>query len=189
VPPLSDRPIVTFDLDGVLCRPPLGINPGRNMTKDRAKAGARGLLWRTERVRYVGRRPMLGAREGFLLLSETYDCRVLSARSEEARDLTASWFRRWFGALPELNLRPDWRESPAAFKTRRVVELGAVAHFEDDPHTAAWLAELLPAVFLVDWWRNRWLSGIPNLHRIEAISDAAAELAEVSGARAGVAGV
>jgi hypothetical protein len=183
VPPSPPRPIITFDLDGVLCRPPLGINPGRNLSKDRAKEGARGLLWQAERFRYIGRRPMPGARAGFLLFNETYDCRVLSARSEAARGLTESWFRRWFGMVPALNLRPGWRESPAAFKARRVVEIGAVAHFEDDPHTAAWLAELLPAVFLVDWWRNRWLHGLANVHRIREIGEAAAEIANVSGVR------
>ena len=70
-----------------------------------------------------------------------------------------------------LNLRPGWREKPAQFKARRVAALTPIAHFEDDPHTAAWLAELLPAVFLVDWPRNRWLE-LPNVHRIKRLEEA-----------------
>jgi hypothetical protein len=163
--------VLTFDLDGVICRPPLGINPGKGKGKRRDGEGTKNLLWRTERWRYLGRKPMPGAREGFLLLSEHYDCKVLSARSLEAHDLTLRWFDRHNGVRPELHLRPDWHEKPAQFKVRMVTELRSVAHFEDDPHTAQWLGELLPAVFLVDWRRNRWLDAA-NIHRIQTLADA-----------------
>ena len=39
-----ERPILTFDLDGVLCRPPFGINPGRNIDKARKREGRRTFL-------------------------------------------------------------------------------------------------------------------------------------------------
>lgn len=176
------RPVVTFDMDGVLCRPPFGINPGSNQGKPRTSEGHKSLLWRTERIRYLGRRPMPGAREGFALLARTYDCRVVSARSEEARGLTEAWFSRWFGVVPEIHLRPHWRESSAGFKARRVPELGAVAHFEDDPHTASWLADLIPAVFVVDWPRNRWLTGPANLYRVQDLAGAVPHLDALPGA-------
>lgn len=171
----TKKPVLTFDLDGVLCRPPLGINPGRGRTKRRDGEGTKSLLWRTERWRYAMRRPMPGAVEGFRLLSDRFDCQVVSARSAEAEEFTRSWCRRYLHTDPALNLRPDWREKPAQFKARRVVELGGVAHFEDDAHTARWLAELVPVVFLVDWWRNRWLEG-PNIVRINRLADALPEL-------------
>lgn len=167
----AKRPVLTFDLDGVICRPPFGINPGKGQTKSRDGMGTKNLLWLTERWRYLGRKPMPRARQGLELLAERFDCQVVSARSVDAQPYTAAWFRRHIGMEPPLNLRPDWREKSAQFKARRIVELGAVAHFEDDAHTAKWVAELLPAVFLVDWWRNRWLEG-PNIHRIERIEDA-----------------
>lgn len=167
----GQRPVVTLDLDGVLCRPPLGINPGRGRSKRRDKAGTKSLLWLSERWRYAGRGPMPGAKEGFLALSQRFDCHVLSARGEAARKPTEAWLQRHLGVVPDLSLRPDWHETPAQFKVRRVRELGAIAHFEDDPHTAAWLAERLPAVFLVDWWRNRWLDD-PRVHRIRRIAEA-----------------
>jgi hypothetical protein len=168
---MTNRLIVTFDLDGVLCRPPFGINPGSGRHKRRDTPGKRGPLWLTERWRYLGRRPMPGAAEGFRLLAARYDCRVVSARGEQARALTERWLQRYLGAVPPLYLRPHWRETSAAYKARLLPELGAVAHFEDDPHTARWLADLLPAVFLVDWPRNRWLEG-PRLHRIPTIAAA-----------------
>ena len=168
---MANRPILTFDLDGVLCRPPLGLNPGRGHHKSRDGEGTKSLLWRTEKWRYAGRKPMPGAVDGLRSLGETFDCRVLSARSEDARPLTERWFLRHFGFVPELNLRPDWHEKPAQFKVRRITELGAIAHFEDDPHTAQWIAELVPDVFLVDWWRNRRLQGT-NIHRIHRLADA-----------------
>ena len=166
----SDRPVLTFDLDGVLCRPLLGINPGRNVNKKRSLEGRDSPLTATERFRFAGRQPMPGAREGFLWLNETYDCQVLSARTAQARTMTEAWLQRWFGRVPQVHLREGTAESPAAFKVRRAQELGAIAHFEDDPHTAEWVAEVIPAVILVDWWRNRWLKG-PRIHRVHWINE------------------
>lgn len=165
------RPILTFDLDGVLCRPPFGINPGKGQHKSREGEGRRNALWLTERWRYAGRKPMPGAAEGFAALSSHYDCRIVSARSEQARELTERWFARYIGAVPAMHLRAGWAEKPAQFKARVVRQIKPLAHFEDDPHTAEWLAELLPAVFLVDWARNTWLEG-ENVHRIREIGEA-----------------
>lgn len=114
---------------------------------------------------------MAGAREGLRLLGERFECQVVSARSADAEGYTSAWVRRQLGFEMPLNLRPGWHEKPAQFKARRVAELKPIAHFEDDPHTAAWLAELLPAVFLIDWPRNRWLH-LPNVHRIKRLEEA-----------------
>lgn len=168
---LEPRPLLTFDLDGVICRPPFGINPGRGQHKSREGEGSRNFLWMTERWRYMGRTPMPGVREGLRRLGDQFECQVVSARSVDAFGYTSSWFRRYIGVEIPLNLRLEYRETPARFKARRVAELKPIAHFEDDPHTAAWLAELLPAVFLVDWPRNRWLV-LPNVHRINRLEEA-----------------
>jgi len=165
------RPILTFDLDGVICRPPFGINPGRNQHKRRDGEGTRNVLWLTERWRYSGRKPMPGAREGFVAISRAFDCHVLSARAEVARGGIERWFERYIGVVPEMHLRQSWAEKPAQFKARMVGELAPLAHFEDDPHTAEWVAELVPAVFVVAWPRNEWLAG-PNVYRIRQIGEA-----------------
>ena len=178
--PDTTKPVLTFDLDGVLCRPPFGINPGKGQHKSRDGMGTKNLLWLTEKWRYKGRTPMPGARHGLKPLVQAFDCQVVSARGTVAETYTRRWIEHNLGASLPLNLRPEWHEKPAQFKARRVVELGAVAHFEDDAHTAKWVAELVPVVFLVDWWRNRWLDA-PNVHRIRCIEDAWPVLEELLG--------
>lgn len=169
------RPLVTLDLDGVLCRPPFDINPGTGKGKRRDTPGKPGVLWVTERWRYLGRKPMPGAVEGLRRLQDSFEIAVLSARGEAARGVTERWFRRYFGFVPQLNIRPHWRESSAQFKARRIIELGAAAHIEDDPHTAEWLAELVDAVCLVDWPRNAALEG-DRIHRVSSVDEAASIL-------------
>jgi len=177
------RPLITFDFDGVICRPPFGINPGRGIGKSRERPGTKGVLWRTERFRYAWRRPMPGAAAGLKELAGEFECHVLTARSEEARGLTERWMRRYLGVVPALHMRPHWRETSAQFKARMLRELAPLAHFEDDPHTAEWAAELVPAVFLVDWARNRWLAG-ERIHRIGTLAEAVPVLRELRDARA-----
>jgi hypothetical protein len=169
--------LLTFDLDGVLCRPPFGINPGSGRHKRRDASGRAGLLWLTERWRYYGRRPMPGALEAFAKLEAAYRCVVVTARGEQARGLTERWFRSHLGHVPELQMRPSAAETSAQFKARVIGALGPTAHFEDDPFTAAWVAELVPTVFLVDWRRNRWLNG-PNIRRVASVADALPALLE-----------
>ncbi len=178
-----ERPRLTFDLDGVLCRPPLGINPGTGKHKRRDAPGKKGVLWMTEGWRYHGRRPMRGAVEGFLLFREHFDCVVVTARGYPAEDLTRSWFERRFGFVPELHMRPSWEETSAQFKARKMAELQPLAHFEDDPFTALWVAELVPQVFLIDWKRNRWLEA-ERIRRVATIAEAGPYL--YGGGRGGI---
>jgi hypothetical protein len=175
---MAEKLLLTFDLDGVLCRPPFGLNPGRGRGKSRERTGRWNIAWYTEPGRFLLRRPMPGAVEGFRVLSQEYDCRVLSARALHSVGHTTGWFEKYFGVVPQFYLRPHWRETPAQFKVGMVQELGAYAHFEDDPHTAEWIAELIPQVFLVDWRRNDWLEG-PNIHRIRSVGEAVPLLAGV----------
>jgi hypothetical protein len=169
--------LLTFDFDGVLCRPPFGVNPGSNQRKARRTEGKPTVLAFTEPYRYFLRRPMAGAIDGLRQLSTEYDCQLVTARTERTRRITEGWLRRWLGFVPPLHLRPDYYETPAAFKVRRTQELGAFAHFEDDPHTALWVSEGIPLVFLVDWRRNRWVVDSPRVHRVRLIAEAATVLA------------
>lgn len=177
---MAARPLLTFDMDGVLCRPPFGINPGKGHGKRRDAQGKRGLLWMTESWRYHLRKPMPGAVEGFRQLARDYECVVVTARGGPAEALTRRWFERYFGEVPALHVRPGWHETSAQFKARKIGELKPVAHFEDDPFTAAWISELVDAVFLVDWTRNRWLAG-EKIHRIRAVAEAVPILARSRG--------
>ena len=173
---MAERKLLTFDMDGVLCRPPFGFNPGTGKGKRRDASGKRGILWATESWRYHLRRPMPGAIDGFRALNEKFECAVVTARGGPAEALTRRWFERYLGFVPDLHVRPHWGETSAQYKARKMQELQPLAHFEDDPFTAAWVAELVPHVFLVDWPRNHTLSGA-NIHRVSRLGEALAVLA------------
>ena len=169
VPP--PRPLVTFDIDGVLCRNPLGLNPGGVSANAALPPRFPRPTWPLERFLYLRRKPMAGAVEGFHAVAERFECAIVSARGEGARALTEAWIARTLGVSPPLRLRASWRERSSAFKARVIPPLQPLAHFEDDPNTALLLAERIPHVFLIDWPRNRGVAGA-NIHRIERIADA-----------------
>ncbi len=176
----GSRPLVTFDIDGVLCRSPFGINPGR-VSADATRPGRFPRpTWPFERWLYLRRKPMPGALEGFRAVSEQFNCAVVSARGEASRELTQDWLSRTFGSSPPLRLRASWRERSSAFKARVIPPLKPLAHFEDDPNTALLLAERIPHVFLVDWPRNRGVER-ENIHRVERIADALPILEAIAG--------
>jgi len=169
---VDQRQLLTFDFDGVLCRPLLGINPGTGKEKSRETPGRRGLMWSTESFRYKFRRPMPGAMEAFRKLEERFECQVLTARAGAAERETQRWLERYLGHVPVLNMRPHWRETSAAFKARKLSELKPIAHFEDDPFTALWAADVVGRVYLVDWPRNRWVED-SRVVRVAGIDEAA----------------
>ena len=175
---LDSRPLLTFDLDGVLCSPPFGINPGRKIaTTNSPKTSPRmpSILWFFERWRYRGRRPMPEAVKAFSEFQKSYRCVIVSARSEAARKETETWLEQYFQQVPDLFLRPTWRETPSEYKARVIQELNSLAHFEDDPRTAILLSNHVSEVFLIAWPRNQGVSGA-QIQRIEKIGDARAYL-------------
>ena len=174
------RPLVTFDIDGVLCRSPFGINPGRVSASAAAAPRLPRPTWPFERWLYLRRKPMPGALDGFRAVADRFECTVVSARSEASRAITEDWLMHTFGASPPLRLRPSWRERSSAFKARVIPPLKPLAHFEDDPNTALLLAERIPHVFLVDWPRNRGVER-ENIHRIGCIGDALPILEALAG--------
>ncbi len=174
------RPLVTFDIDGVLCRNPLGVNPGGVSADALTPARFPRPTWPFERFLYLRRKPMAGAVEGFHAIAERFECAIVSARGEGARALTEGWIARTLGVSPPLRLRSSWRERSSAFKARVIPPLQPLAHFEDDPNTALLLAERIPHVFLIDWPRNRGVAGA-NIHRIERIIDALPILSAAAG--------
>jgi hypothetical protein len=168
------KPIVTFDLDGVLCHPFLGLNPGGLKDEPVTSPGRWNPAWALERWRYYGRGPMPGAREGFQAISEFAECVVVTGRGEAARKHTKGWLKKNLGADPRLLMRPHWRERPPQFKQRILEELGPAAHFEDDPNTALRLAAHRP-VYVVAWGRNKGFAA-DNVQRIDSVQDAVDDL-------------
>ena len=171
---LDHRSLLTFDLDGVLCRPPFGINPGSKKNSKKLNHNTfslPGMLWFFERWRYKGRKPMPRAVASLHEFQKVYRCVVVSARSEASRKETEAWLQKYFGQVPEVFLRPSWRETPSVYKDRIIRELQPIAHFEDDPSTAMILSEHASQIFLIAWRRNRGLEN-DQIRRIDEIGDA-----------------
>ena len=162
--------MLTVDLDGVICRPPFGVNVGISSDALDAAAPARALViprWlggNLDHLRFDFRRPLPEAREALSALAELREVVVLTGR----RTSPERWLRRHGLAEPisrvVINDRAD--ASPH-FKLRCVQALGAAEHIDDDGRTARLLAERGPArVYLRDWPRNRGMSYPSNVTRV-----------------------
>ncbi|MSQ41616.1 MAG: hypothetical protein EXR65_01045 [Dehalococcoidia bacterium] len=176
----SARPVVTVDLDGVICRPPLGINLGISRRRldphappRPARVPPRWLGAPFDHLRFDLRRPLPEARAALAALALSHQVVVLTGR----RTSPAGWLRRHglAGFVERLVINDGPDRSPH-FKLRCIERLGAAAHVEDDARTALLLAERGAArVFLRDWPRNR------NLPAADAATlTRVADLAEVA---------
>jgi hypothetical protein len=163
--------VLTVDLDGVICRPPFGVNLGISSDAlDPAAAPARAFVlpcWlggTFDHLRFDFRRPLPEAREALSALAELREVVVLTGR----RTSPQQWLRRHGLAEPVSRVViNDSAEASAHFKLRCVQELGAVEHIDDDGRTARLLAERGPArVYLRDWPRNRGMSYPSNVTRV-----------------------
>ena len=173
-PTPAERPLIAFDLDGVLARPPFGRNVTiqRNLAlqpvaPDRvdlatARDGPRfsivdRLLAATYyRARYVQRAIMPQAVEAIAAATVHHRVIVLTARNGRGRASTEAWLAK-HGVLPSLDgvLMNSSGLPSAQFKRAALEQIGAVRHVDDDAATAALVARAGIAVDLIDWPRNR----------------------------------
>lgn len=189
----APKPPMTFDLDGVVCRPPLGVNVGisrnlhlpplppavatRAVHRGRGLRGALRLLLHA--LRYLGRAPMPDARAGLLAIREFREPLLVTARSAVILPMIEAWLRRYdlrdcFGAV----YANDTALRAAQFKLHRVRALGAAEHVDDDGATAYYLAcHGLPRVYLRDWPRNRALPYPPTVQVVGSLIEIADHLA------------
>ena len=189
---MSGGRTISFDLDGVLARPPLGIN----LTIDRdvgrqprpapppTAAGPRATLWDRAlrrsyyKLRYLGRPPLTGAREALQAARADGRVLVLTGRNWRGRAQTERWLRR--NALWDLVddlLMNDGHSSSARFKERVLARTEVACHVDDDAATAALLARRGINVALIDWPRNRALSFPEGVTRYPDLQALAAALA------------
>ncbi len=189
----GDRPLLSFDLDGVLAAPPLGRNltmnrrldmspPEREIAQRRLSAWDRVLMATYYRVRYSGRGPMPGALDAVATAAERHRVILISGRDRRGRLATEAWLdRHGFLSLFEDVLLNDSGLPPADFKYLTARRLGVRRHVEDDAGTAALLARAGIAVDLIDWPRNRGLTLPPGVTRradLAALQQAIAAKAE-----------
>ena len=179
----EDRlPLLTVDLDGVICAPPVGLNLGigrRLLDPDAppvaARVPPRWLSVPLDRVRFGFRRPLPEARDALAALSELRRLVVLTGR----RTSPLRWMERHgLDRYVEDIVVNDGPLASAHFKLRCAQELGAAEHIDDDGPTAQLLAERSKvAAYVRDWPRNRGLPYAPRVTRVANLGELAQRLA------------
>ena len=180
--PLRDGlPLLTVDMDGVICRPPFGRNLGihrdfldPDAPPARAKVPPRWLSRIVDHARFDLRRPLPGAREALAELRELRTVVLLTGR----RSPPGHWLR-WHGFAPlcdgvVINETPL---SSPHFKLGAVAELGALEHIDDDARTVQLLNQQFQMqLYLRDWPRNRDLPFDEGVRRVADLGALAALL-------------
>ena len=205
-----DRPIFSFDIDGVLASPPLGRTFNANRKIDLLPAsntrgiGVRDAGMRNLRpswwdrlvmrayypVRYRGRMLCPGAIDTVQAAAESYRLVLLSARNWRGRSQTEAWLRKYdlLNAFDALILN-DTHLSPPQFKRRVTDRLGVARHVDDDPATAALIARGGARVDLIETAASRDLAhpaGVRRWHDLQALATALrAEVARETNSQGG----
>ncbi len=170
-------PLLTLDLDGVICGPPFGGERGLNLgisrkfldpheRPHRAVVPPKWLSWPIDHLRFDFRRPLPGVEEALARLCEVRRLAILTGR----RSSPVHWLR-WHGFEPYLD-NAYWNitglPSPH-FKLGALLVLEADEHIDDDGRTAQLIAERSEKrPFLRDWPRNR---DLPYHERVERVQD------------------
>lgn len=186
----GERPIYSFDLDGVLASPPFNWNPAINRDTSLqprpdgpppaprpAGSGAldRALTRSWYELRYAGRALRPGAVDAVRAAAELGEVIVLTGRRERGRRRTREWLER-AGIWPHLS-ELVMNASPlgsARYKEAEARRRGIAWHADDDAATCALLARCGVDVALLDWPRNRGLEypqGVerrPDMHAVAA---------------------
>ena len=170
------KPVLTFDLDGVLCAPILGLNVGlnRNFLDPGIVPPAANIppdWWRViwDRIRFEVRRPMSDAAKYLDTLQHDYSLILVTGR----RTSPSNWLKRneLFSYFSEIIWNTTNFQS-AHYKLNTLSRLHPIAHFEDDPRTSELLAQSGMTVFLRDWPKNRNLPFNQGIIRIDRLADA-----------------
>ena len=146
------KPVLTFDLDGVLCAPILGLNVGlnRNFLDPGIVPPAANIppdWWRViwDRIRFEARRPMSDAAKYLDTLQHDYSLILVTGR----RTSPSNWLKRneLFSYFSEIIWNTTNFQS-AHYKLNTLSRLHPIAHFEDDPRTSELLAQSLSLIHI-----------------------------------------
>lgn len=191
----NDKPYISFDFDGVICRPPFGQNRvlGRMLHEEELPESirmvdgpattmkrqiylqARGLV---EDLKYFGRDPMTAAREGIIAVSQYRTPIIVTGRSYMAKSIIDAWLKRYnmeeyFAAIYANNTALPTRQ----FKLYMLRRLNIDEHIDDDGAITYYLAKKgVKQLFLRDWPRNQGLPYPPNVTHFTNIAEIAQHL-------------
>ncbi|HUZ76242.1 MAG TPA: hypothetical protein VMV93_01525 [Chloroflexota bacterium] len=186
------RPPIGLDMDGVICTPLLGSNMAisrrlglpplpelshvRDVTGETRRVYLK-LRRRWEFVRYMGRHPLPGVREGLEELGRLRQLVLITGRSWHARQIIEHWLAKYDLAQYFADVLPNTTNlSTAHYKLWTVNRLGIREHIDDDGSIACYLASHDIRVFLTDWPRNLGLPYPEGVTRIHRLVDAARAL-------------
>jgi hypothetical protein len=165
------RPLVTLDLDGVICAPPFGINLGistRFLDASAPPAPARvPPRWASrvlDRLRFDFRRPLPEAAAALRELQAARRIVLVTGR----RTSPEPWLRRHglADSIERIVINDTALRSPH-FKLDTIASLQPREHVDDDGRTAQLLAQHSTArVYLRDWPRNRDAAYAPGVVRV-----------------------
>ena len=185
-----DKPLIGIDMDGVICRPPFGLNmpisPGpyesRPLNSKRKETpsgiGLVAMKWLLK-LKYYGRRPLEDAREGIESISEFRTPVLVTSRNGLGAGLIEAWLKAhgFLHLFREIRSNCMGLRSPD-FKWHMCSELGIEEFVDDDGRVADHLSRKgLSRVFLRDWPRNRGYDYGENVTRVTGLTEVARHLA------------
>ena len=185
-----EKPLIGIDMDGVICRPPLGLNlpiasgPYReHHPRQMDRRSPQGLMLQTLKLflklKYLGRRPLPGALAGIEAISKYRTPVLVTSRNATGKDLITAWLKRhgFADLFQEVHANSLGLPSPD-FKWQTCSRLGIQEFVDDDGRVADLLSRKgLKTVFLRDWPRNRNYDYLPNVTRVKGLAEVASILA------------
>ncbi len=197
-PDEANRPLFSFDLDGVICRPPFGMNQvlGRGLYEDELPSDVRvvngpaqsasrknylkmrGLV---ETVKYFGRKPMPMAREGIIEISKYRTPLVITGRSFLAHQIIEAWLTRYHMRQYFAGIYPNNTElQTRKYKLHMLRTYNIAEHADDDGAITYYLAvKGVARLYLRDWPRNVGLPYPASVKHFLYISEVAQDLARL----------
>ena len=183
-------------MDGVICRPPLGLNiriargPYHGLDRGSAarieeKPALRPRPWSLISVllalKYIGRSPMLDAKAGLAAIKEHRDMVLITSRNSRVQWLVDRWLARngMSEAFDAVYTNSLGLASPD-FKWHVASKLGIQEFIDDDGRVTDLLAKKgLRHVYLRDWPRNRGYDYPEAVVRVQSLIDVAEDLARL----------
>jgi hypothetical protein len=174
------KPVLTLDLDGVICAPVLGLNLGISTAfldpdaePPPARVWPRWLGDPLDALRFGIRRPLPEAAAALARLAPHRTLVLVTGRRSDPR----GWLERYGLDTHIDDVR--FNQGPlrsAHFKLGALEEIGSAEHIDDDGRTAQLIAEASSTrSYLRDWPRNRCASYDPAVTRVNdlaALADA-----------------
>ena len=176
----DEKPVLTLDLDGVICGPLAALNLGISQTfLDPTREPVPARVWPRwlggplDALRFPMRRPLPQVAAALARLAAYRSLVLLTGRRSDP----SGWLERYglTGHIDDLHYNRGPLRSPH-FKLQMIEAIGAAEHIDDDGRTAQLLAETSSVrSYLRDWPRNRGADYAPTVTRVDDL----AALAEV----------